>query len=540
MHRNSSALDVDVLVAGSGAPGLLAALVTAKSGLDTLVIESAPQIGGTTAIGGGRVWIPANWTERNAGDSRELALTYLEQVFGDEYPDMLEAFVDTAAPMGRYVMTHTKHRFRVCENYPDYLPHLAGAVTGGRCFDADPLPLDSVHPFARNTLRANGYLPISHAEWERWRYPANFDWDLIAQRQRDDVVTGGPALVAALADAVLEAGGRILTETELRDLVFDDVGRIEGATASTPDGEMHVRTAHVVLATGGYDSNPFLREAHLPAGLGKSASSPANTGIALRLSERHGFQVANLGQGWWMPMIQIPGETLLGESYPRAVIRERGVPHHVIVNPAGRRFVDEAAPYNEFGKAVHELTADGSTPNKQAWMVYDDRFREKYGLPGIPREAPFPENVIVADTLEDLARTTGIDPQGLTATIRTFNGYCETGVDVDFGRGGNPYDRYYGDPRLEGNRCLGTVERAPFYAVRIYSASIGSKGGPVTTPNGQVKSSSGAPVEGLYSVGNASAFWTRDGYPGPGATHTAGMVFAYRAGIEIAAGAAPR
>lgn len=525
----------DVLVAGSGAAGLLAALVTAKSGLTTTVVEAAPSLGGTTALGSGRVWIPANWSDANAGDTREAARRYLEQIFDTDYSEMIDALVETAAPMGEYVMRNSRHRFAVCDGYPDYHPSYEGATVGGRCFDMLPLALSELHPEARNTLRPNGYLPITYDEWNRWRYASNFDWELLHERQRTGVVTGGAALVAALADAVLENGGTILTGTALTGLRLDDAGDVIGATCETADGaEALVEARHVVLATGGFDADPSLRAAHLPRGLSLSASTPANRGTALRIAEQHGFPVDNLGQGWWMPMIELPGETMLGEPYPRALIRERGLPHQLIVNRAGRRFVDESAPYNEFGKAMHFVDADGATPNREAWMIYDADFGDRYGLPGIPKDGPLPAGAVAAATPRELAEAIGVDPEGLERTVSAFNGYCADGVDPEFGRGDNAYDRFYGDPGLlPGNNSLGPVARAPFTAVRVHSASIGSKGGPLTTTAGQVVGAQGRPVGGLYSVGNASAFWTKDGYPGPGATHTVGMVFAYRAGLDI-------
>jgi 3-oxosteroid 1-dehydrogenase len=533
---NTTPRHYDVLVAGTGAAGLTAALRAATDGARVLIIDSAPAIGGTTALGGGRVWIPANWTKENSGDTPELAIEYMMQTFDSPDPEMITTFQDRVNDMAHFVTDHSPHRWAVCPNYPDYHPDLKGATYGGRCFDMEPLPLSSLVPDARNTLLPNGYLPINHADWEAWRYPKNFDFDLIDKRKKDGIITGGPALCAALADGALRAGAELELKTALADVRLNDAKtHVTGAVIRTPQGDEEISVGAVILATGGYDSSPTLKDKFLPKPLGRSASTPTNTGVAVEVSENLGLPVENMGQGWWMPHIQVSGEEILGSSHPRPLIRERGVPHQMIVNRAGQRFADEAAPYNEFGKALHRQAADGSYPNQEAWMIFDENFRQKYTLPGLTPSGDLPPHFTQGATLAELADKLGIDPDGLAATQARFNTFCEKGVDEDFGRGGDPYDHYYGDPWKEGNRCLGPVEKGPFYAVKVISASIGSKGGPKTNTNAEVLDADGNVVGGLYAVGNASAFWTSDGYPGPGATLGVGMTYAYIAGGHAAA-----
>ncbi|WP_194243897.1 FAD-dependent oxidoreductase [Nonomuraea phyllanthi] len=522
----------DVVVAGSGAAGLTAALAAAVSGARTLVIESASEIGGTSALSGGRVWLPANGTPENAGDSDELADRYLDQIFDTRYEAMIRTFVREARVMGAFVEKHSPHRFVVCPNYPDYHQDYPGATRGGRCFDVAPVDLNELVPQARSVRQPPGYSPITHAEWERWRYPAAIDHDLLAARMAQGIRTGGLGLVAALLDGAVRAGATVRTGTALTGVltgVLAGGGAVTGVRVRTGDGERTIGASSVVLATGAFDAADELRHRLLPAGLGVSASAPSDTGIALTVADELGLPVDNLPEGWWMPMARPEGDLVDGVPYPRGLVRERGVPRQIVVNRQGRRFVDEAVPYNEFGKAMHRLE-----PGDEAYLIFDEGFRERYPLPGLTPDGPLPGHIVAGEDLATLAGRIGVDPDGLAATVERWNGFCAEGVDHDFRRGGNAYDDYYGDPWQEGNHCLGPIDRAPYYAMRVYSGVIGSKGGPVTDTAGRALTREGSPLPGLYAAGNAAAFWTRDGYPGPGATLAVGMTFGYLAGLDAA------
>lgn len=526
--------DFDVVVAGSGAAGLIAALAAASQGRRTLVIESAAELGGTTALSGGRVWLPANGRPGNAGDSEDLANTYLDRIFDTRYTPMIRTFVHQARAMAEFVEKHSPHRFAVCPNYPDYHQHHPGATQGGRCFDMTPIDLTGLVDEVWSIRQPPGYLPITHAEWEQWRYPANIDHDLLAARFAAGVRTGGVGLVAALLDGAVRAGVAIWPRTALTGVVTED-GRVTGARVRTAAGERVLRTAAVVLATGAFDASEELRRRLLPAGLGVSASAPSDTGIALSIAEDLGLPVDNLGEGWWMPMARPEGEVVDGVPYPRGLVRERGVPRQIVVNRRGRRFLDEALPYNEFGKAMHRLDATGEASDSEAYLVFDEGFRARYSLPGLSATGALPAHIVTAPDLAALARRIGVDPDGLTGTVQRWNRCCADGVDPDFHRGDNAYDHYYGDPWSTGNRCLGPLDRPPYYAMRVYSGVIGSKGGPVTDTTGRALTRDGTALPGLYAVGNAAAFWTADGYPGPGATLGVGMTFGWLAGLDAAA-----
>jgi len=294
-----------VIVAGSGASGLVAALAAAAGGADVLVLERSELLGGTTALGGGRVWVPANHCPENAGDSAEAARSYLGGLFPARYAHLTEAFVANAPAMARFVEERSPHRFAACPAYPDYHPERAGATAGGRCLDMELADLSAMAPQARQVRVPPGYLPMTQAEWEGWRFPCRFDWKLLRQREAAGLRANGVALAAA----------------------------------------------------------------------------PGNTGDALRIARALGAATDNLGEGWWMPMMAVPGEEVEGTPYPRLLIRERAVPRQIMVNAAGRRFVNEASPYNEVGKAMHRAD-DGGCQNDPAFLIFDEEFTRRYSLPG--------------------------------------------------------------------------------------------------------------------------------------------------------------
>ncbi|MGH3249767.1 MAG: FAD-binding protein [Trebonia sp.] len=536
-----------VIVAGSGAAGLVAALTAATAGADVLVLERSDQLGGTTALGGGRVWIPVNHCPENSGDSVGAARAYLDGLFPARYAHLTEAFLASAPAMARFVEANTRHRFVACPRYPDYHPGRPGATGGGRCLDMRPADLSAMVPLARQVRVPPGYLPMTHAEWERWRYPPRFDWNLLSTRMDAGIRTNGVALAAALVDGVIRAGARIETGARLVEVITSAGGAVthavieRGAALAGQDRTASVPASAVILGCGGFDRDDHLRRAWHPAAQRATGAAPGNTGDALRIAARLGARTDNLGQGWWMPMMAVPGEEVDGLPYPRSLIRERAVPRQVMVNAAGRRFVDEAAPYNEVGKAMHRRDACGC-PNDPAYLIFDAEFARKYTLPGFrdardgqaARDARVPGWMPRAGSLAALAGLIGVDPGGLTVTVARWNESCAGGTDPEFGRGGNAYDRYGGDPGATAPN-LGPLTDPPFYAVRVLAGTIGTKGGPVTDATARVLTAAGPPIGGLYAAGNAAAFWTGDAYPAPGATLGIAMTMAYLAGRHAAA-----
>lgn len=524
--------ETDVLVAGSGAAGLTAALAATSAGVRVLLVERDDRLGGTTAVSGGRVWVPCNHCPENVGDTPQAALEYLRSLIPSRHARMIEAFVESAPAMARFVESASPHRFVASPTYPDYHPSLPGATVGGRCLDMEPADLRRRTPLASLVRVPPGYLPFTHAEWEQWRYPRNFDSALLAERLRSGIRTSGVALVANLLDGAVRAGARVVTGARLTAVGTDANGAVTHAEVTGPHGPQQVSVSAVVLATGGYDWDAGLRAAYHPAPQRASGAPMSNVGDGLRIAAALGAATDNMEEGWWMPMLAVPGETMDDQPFYRSLIRERGAPRQIVVNAAGSRFTDEAAPYNEFVKAMHTRREDGTYPNDPAYMVFDEGFRKRYPLPGISPDGETPAWVARGESPRELAARIGVDGERLENTITRWNALCAQGADDDFGRGGNPYDRYGGDLEVAPNPNMGPVDEAPYFAVRILAGTIGSKGGPVTDPDGTVLRPDGSAIAGLYAAGNASAFWLADAYPAPGATLAVGMTAGYRAGLH--------
>jgi 3-oxosteroid 1-dehydrogenase len=538
---------VDVLVAGSGASGLTAAAAAAAGGAAVLLVERSDELGGTSALSGGRVWVPANHCPENAGDTVAAARAYLDGLFPARYAHMTEAFLRNAPAMARFVEARTPHRFAACPAYPDYHPARPGARLGGRCLDMAPADLSAMTPLARLVRTPPGYLPMTHAEWERWRYPDRYDWDLLRRRERAGIRTNGVALVASLVDGAVRAGVAVRAGARLVEVRLGADGAVAAAGVSRGGTTVQVAACAVIIATGGFDWDRRLRRRWHPAPQQASGAPPSNTGDAVRIAARLGAAMDNMAEGWWMPMLAVPGEELDRKPFYRSLIRERAVPRQIMVNSAGLRFADEASPYNDVGKAMHLRGADGGYPNDPAYMIFDDGFRKRYPLPGLAPGGDVPGWIPRAGSLRELAARIGVDPGGLERTVGRWNDACAKGEDPDFGRGGNAYDRYGGDPAAHPGPNLGPLDEPPYHAVRVLAGTIGTKGGPVTDENAVVLraargpgAAGGEPIPGLYAVGNAAAFWTGDAYPAPGATLGIGMTMGYLAGRHAAAWLARR
>ena len=138
----------------------------------------------------------------------------------------------------------------------------------------------------------------------------------------------------------------------------------------------------------------------------------------------------------------------------------------------------------------------------------------------------------MGNTVGELASAIDVDPAGLADTIRRHNEFARSGIDPDFGKGSNAYDRCNGDPVHKPNPCLGPIERAPFYAVRVEPTPLGTSLGLCTDANARVCDATGNPIAGLYAVGNDMQSVMGGEYPGAGAQLGPGMTFGYLAALH--------
>lgn len=556
--------EFDVIVAGSGAGGMTAALCCRQLGLSAVVLEKSDRYGGTTAVSGGGVWIPCNDQMAAAGvpDSEAEALTYLKHLTGGEVPQArLEAYVRGAREMVQNLAQAHGVRFHAVAKYPDYFPDQPGGKPGARTMepaivDASALGAEFENqrePF-RGTLvmgrvamtqveahtlfgRAPGWIGLTIGMM--WRYFTDFAWR--KRTWRDRRLTLGQALVGSLRLAMLNANVPMLLGTGLESLVSDH-GRVTGVVATQNGKAVKLRARRgVILATGGFESNQAMREQYLPqpTQAGWTAAPGVNQGDGIRAGKSLGAALGFMHLTWGAPTVPVPGA-----ASASALFVERSLPGCVVVNGLGKRFVNEAAPYTEF---VYAIQADQQRTGKAVpcWMVFDARFRKSYPcgplLPAsIQPDAKLPKEwtdkvYYKADSLDALAAKIGVDAAGLKASVARMNGYAQAGLDAEFGKGANAFDRYYADPKIKPNPCLAPIVAAPFYAMPLYPGEIGTKGGLVADERARVLREDGSVIEGLYAVGNCSAAVMGKTYAGPGATLGPAMTFAYLAAQDISA-----
>ena len=560
-----SQFSYDVIIVGSGAGAMTSAVFAADQGLSVLIVEKSDKYGGTSAISGGGIWIPNNHYFAAIGgqDSAELSMQYLKAATG-EHGDhaRLQAYLDNAAPMIEQLTANSRVRYAVADKYPDYYPHLPGALAGGRTLDPelfDTSLLDEELPNLRkpspSTLlmgriawtARDAHKAMARSFGWQWlifklmaRYKLDFKWRRKSKYDRRAAL--GSALVASLRRSLMDRNVPLWLNTDFKDVLIED-GRVSGINVNASGKVLELKASRaVIFGSGGFEQNQTLREKFLPkpTRASWSATPPGNnTGAALEAGMNIGAATALMDWAWWAPTIAVPGE-----EKPRGVFAERAFPGAIVVNSLGQRFVNEAAPYLEFVDAMYtdnQKTGGRSVPS---WVIFDAHFRFTYAMGPLMPGQVMPDSRLrkewlntvywKADSLDALAMQIGVDPGGLNSTVQTINGYAQTGVDLEFGRGGNVFDRYYGDSNIKPNPCLAPLRKGPYYAMRLDAGDIGTKGGLLTNEHGQVVRENGQPIAGLYAIGNCSASVMGTSYPGAGGTLGPAMTFGYIAANHIA------
>ncbi len=543
-HKNWE-LETDVLVVGTGGAGLTAAVLAGDNDAKVAVIERSDKVGGTTAVSGGGVWVPNNhlMAEKGWSDSKEDALKYCKALVGGRVDDKLvETYVDKAPEMIKFIEENTPLRME-CVAMPDYHPELEGGHTGESSRTLSPLLFDkNLLGDAQANLRPNPFtgIPVTLGEmleWETLGKPFQMPFDLIKERMEEGLAGLGESLIGSLYKACLDRGIEPILNTRARELVMKE-GRVVGLLAEQEGDDFLINTSKgVILASGGFEWNDELKARFLPGKITHPLSPPHNEGDGLKMAMAIGADLGNMSENWGFPSIFAPGVEYDGRPMNQCCYAERSLPHSIIVNPKGTRFVNEAANYNDMSKPFWIMDPNTCAyANLPSWLILDQQYFDKYSCMMIMPGSPVPEYVGRADALEDLAEKVGIDSAGLATTVNRFNAHAVKGVDPDFDRGKSIYDNAYGDPAHKPNQNLGTIEKPPFYALQVYCGTIGTKGGPVTNANAQVMHVSGDPIPGLYAAGNVTAGVSGPAYWGGGGTIGPAMVFGYLAGRHAAKG----
>jgi 3-oxosteroid 1-dehydrogenase len=544
---------VDLLVVGSGAGAMTAALRAAHAGNSVLIVEKSARYGGTSATSGGGLWIPANHLMADCGiaDSEAEALQYLGALTADDVPAArVRSFVDNGARMLRWLCDNSHVRYQAMAHYADYYQHLPGAKPGGRSID--PLAYDArelgedfrdLQPphVQTRVLGLMGYTNTEGAvllsKSPGWfslllklaaAYFLDLPWRLRSRRSRR--LTMGNALIGRLRRSLLDRQVPIWLSSPAQQLITDADGAVTGATVQRQGRTLQIRArAGVVLGSGGFEFNQQLRDRYLPRPTRSvwSAAHPGNTGDMLLAAQQIGAATALMDEAWWGPTIVVRGE-----DRARMLFTERSMPGAIVVNRQGRRFFNESVAYTT---AVQAMYRRGNLP---AYLIFDSRYQREYPFgPLLPggmhlnwlQPSRMHRLLKSADSLAQLAQLLGIDADALEDSVERFNGFALQGRDEDYQRGENPYDRLYGDLRIQPNPCLAPLLEAPYYAIEIHPGDIGTKGGLQTDADARVLDQAGRAIAGLYAIGNCSASVTGRYYPGAGATLGPAMTFGFLA-----------
>jgi 3-oxosteroid 1-dehydrogenase len=523
-----AARELDLIVVGSGAAGLTGALVAALGGARVAILEKTGLVGGTTSMSGGGAWLPLNShiTEVGLTDTREEALAYIRACVGDAgEDDHIVALVDNGHKMIRLLEEKgglTMVPWPSVGGTIDYRPWLPGAKHGGRTLSCGPFPLAELgEEWAAKLRKAPGnawfmdpldyYAEKMHLQWPS---PAAVNRrGGVGVADSPAVYGRGTGLVGQLLRGCLANGVTVLTER---------------------GGEVvELRSKRgVLMATGGYTNNEKLKQLWLSRPLLYSCDIDTNQGDGHLMGAAIGAQLAGLGDAWWMP--QIPLGVDNGVVNAGGTREDRILPHTMIVNRSARRFMNEAVNYYDAGESFG--TKVGAAPRDYpAWFIFDQQGAERYALLAwkIPASGKA-EWLKVANSVAELAELTELDPVALAGTIERFNGFARSGKDEDFHRGDDEWDLAWGDPDNKPNPCLGTVEKAPFYALQVFPGALATRGGLRVNARAEVLAAlTGEPIPGLYAAGNCSNGGPAGTYPGAGATIGSAMTFGFIAAEQI-------
>jgi succinate dehydrogenase/fumarate reductase flavoprotein subunit len=549
-------VECDVLVVGSGAGGLAAAVTARKLGLEVIVAEKAAQFGGTTALSGGWLWIPNHPLQASIGikDSLDEASTYLLHEAGEKYdPERVNAFLTAGPRMVEFFMRETAVQFDPSALFSDYHPDAPGGKPGGRsivaqAFDGRELgatlamlrpPLPELTVFG--IMIGSGAELVHFMRWSKSLASAAF----VARRLighacamlvhgRGVRLTNGNALAGRLLKSALDAGVQLWASAAAKSLVAES-GAVRGALLEKGGVQTKVATRKgVVLACGGFPQDVVRRSRLFTHGEHFSPAPESNTGDGLRMAEAAGARIDESlpNAAAWVPVSAVARRGGGKGLFPHFI--DRAKPGVIAVTRKGVRFVNEANSYHDFIQALFRQN------ETSAWLIADHRAIRAYGL-GFVKPRPLPLKPHLDSgylkhgaTVGELAHAAGIDAQALEATVAEFNRHAREGKDPAFAKGSTAYNRFYGDPDIQPNTCVAPLAQPPFYAVKVVVGDLGTYDGIATNGHAQVLDANKRPIPGLYAAGNDALSIMGGSYPGPGITLGPAMTFGWIAGRHLA------
>jgi 3-oxosteroid 1-dehydrogenase len=555
---------VDVLIIGSGGGGMAAALTAHASGLNALVVEKSSYFGGSTALSGGGIWVPGAPAQRREGYSPdpESVVEYLLKITDGLVSEArIRQYVESAPKMLEFFEQLSGwFEFVWKPGYADYYPELPGGSELGSTINVPPIDLRKLGPDEQTMLKPLALAPRGiwlgpkelrtfyriRQSWAGKGVLLKLIWRMVKARAFNERMAAiGQSLAARLRLAMRESGIPLWLEAPMTELLTDADGSVTGAVLERDGATQRIGARRgVILASGGFDHDLAWRKEQLPVlSQDWSFGNPAAMGDGIRAGEKVGAATDLLDEAWWFPAIQWP------DGRMQFMLNERMMPAQFVVNGEGKRFINEAAPYMDFGHAMIDGQKSGVT-HIPCWLITDHRSWNRYVVGGhlpIPKipGAPVPTGrkvpsawlesgvVKAATSWDEMATKIGVPAAELRATAARFNELARKGHDDDFDRGDSVYDNYYGDPTLP-NPNLYPLGDPPYYAFRIVLGDLGTSGGLLTDEYARVLRPDGSLVPGLYAVGNTSAPVMGRSYAGAGATIGPAMTFGFVAAKHLA------
>ncbi len=561
-------MDVDLLVIGSGAAGMTAAVVAATGGQRVLVLEKAEVVGGSTAYSGGVCWVPGSHLARRAGvdDGVERALVYLRACLGDRFDEVrLTRYLMLAAEAVEYLESHSEVAFLLRTTTPDYFSERDGGTAGGRALEVLPYDARALGPRLADvrtpppeylvlggmmvTVTDANKILARYRSWDAFRHTislvARYAQDRLAFRRRGTRLVVGNALAARFYASLLKLGVPVWRSTHVTRLLVED-GHVIGVSAVRDGQSIAIRARNgVVLATGGYPHSRSLRERYFTAGAPDYSATPESLtgdGIALALEAGAAMGPLPSTPAFWSPVSIVRRADGTHWNFPHLMM-DRSKPGVIAVNALGERFVNESTNYHDFTQAM--MRQEETTGSGAAFLVTSQQHLDRYcfgfSYPGAGWQRRLVDSgyMLRGDSLHVLASQMQVPVDRLSRTVERFDRDAASGGDPAFGKGSTPYNRCLGDPSHEPNPCLAPLGKGPYYAIALRAGDIGTCHGLHTDLDARVLDDSGAPIEGLYACGNDMNSVMAGLYPGPGITLGPAIAFGYAA-ARHAAGQAVR
>ena len=450
-------LDADVLVCGAGIAGLTAARTAQEAGARVVVLEKGPETGGSSAVSAGIVWT-----------ARDLDGWLSVQPGGD--PTLGKAQVTT---------------------FPEAIEWLR----------SQDVRLD---PFEFGASGWNPPFPYVAYQLER----------------SDDGRSNPRAAMDRLSANVTAAGGRILTETAIREFRQDAAGRIIGAEARGPNGLLRIGARATVMATGGFQGNPELRARYFGPNSDRMIlrANSHSTGEAFQAALAVGAGTAGPFGRFYGHRVVAPPAVVDFPSFPRVHLGG-ALPGAILVNLRGERYVDESESDEV---SVHALPHQ---PEALGFMIYSQSdAATDVGSAALETVRSVGTEILEAQSLESLAQQMsahwGVARVPLLDTLDAYNA-AAAAADATM----------LAIPRAND---LHPLSQPPFYAIRFLPGITVTYGGVRIDAFTRVLDSTGRPLGGLYAAGaDAGGVYTR-GYTGG---LSMGLAFGRIAGREAAANA---